>query len=82
MALESRLGNHDVQTTKASIGGRVKDPESKAAIAKEIRAVADNGPTFDVTTGVIKNKKPKKELSPEADAAKQLKGLFNKKLIA
>ena len=67
---------------EAKLGGIVKDPESKKRVASELKsAMADQlGPNFDLQTGQIKNKKPKKEVTPLQEAHKSLKALEKKNL--
>ena len=61
----------------------MKDPESKKRVASELKsAMADQlGPNFDLQTGQIKNKKPKKEVTPLQEAHKAL-WTFEKKNLS
>ena len=71
---------HKTVITQAGISGRVKDPESKKLVAKQLQGVADLMPDFDLKTGQIKQKKVPKEKSPIELAIKDLKTLCNKLL--
>jgi len=63
------------------VGGRVKDPEQKKMIAKNIGDFG--GPTMmDLETGAFKAKKAKKEKAPNAVAAADLKSFEKKNLVS
>ena len=67
-----------VEHTKACISGRVRDNESKKLVAKQMQEIGNGMPQFDLKTGVIKSKKAKKEVPPEAEILRELKTLNNK----
>lgn len=79
--------NHEISTeviqsqtfTEASVGGRVKDPEAKKAIAKEMGDLG-SAPLMDLETGAFKAKKVKKEKSAEEAAMCDLKA-YEKKFL-
>lgn len=66
--------------TEASVGGRVKDPELKMAIAKEMGDLG-SAPLMDLETGAFKAKKVKKEKSPQEAAMSELKAYEKKFLV-
>ena len=65
-----------------SVGGRVKNPELKQAVAKQLGQAISNlegAAMVDLKTGRIASKKAKKEKSPEQlalDEVKKLNGKF------
>ena len=46
-----------------------------------MQALADLGPQFDLKTGLLKQKKVKKEKTPQEEAAKDIKAFEKKTLI-
>lgn len=65
---------------KVSLSGRVRDDASKQLIAKQLQGLAEDMPRFDLETGQIKGKKPKKEKTPQEQAVADLKQ-FEKKML-
>ena len=67
--------------TKATVGGRVRDADAKKLVAKQLNEATADLPQFDLKTGAIKQKKAKKEKTPEQEAARELKLLDKKNLV-
>ena len=65
---------------KVSLSGRVRDGASKQLIAKQLQGLTEDMPRFDVETGQIKCKKPKKSKTPQEQAVVDLKQ-FEKKIL-
>lgn len=65
---------------KASVGGRVKDLQSKQAIAKKIGDIGSTN-LIDLETGAFKVKKAKKQKSPEEQAMADMKALEKRLLV-
>ena len=65
---------------EVSLSGRVRDGGSKQLIAKQLGALAEDMPRFDLETGQIKVKKAKKQKTPEEQALADLK-VFEKKML-
>lgn len=65
---------------KASLGGRVKDVNARKMLAKQMGDLSSEFASMDMKTGQIKQRKPKKEVSAEQTAMKDLKTLEKRKL--
>lgn len=65
---------------KVSIGGRVKDLQSKQAIARKIGDIGSTS-LIDLETGAFKAKKAKKQKTPEENAMADVKTLEKKLLV-
>ena len=63
------------------MGGRVKDPEQKRMVAKNIGDIG-GATMMDLESGAFKPKKAKKEKSPNAVAVADLKGFEKKNLVS
>ena len=62
------------------LSGRVSDAASKQLVAKQLSALEDTVPRFDMETGQIRSKKAKKQKSPNEQAQADLKQ-FDKKIL-
>ena len=77
------MGN-DISSTsflsKASVGGLVKDADSKKSIAKSLGDM-DGPALMDLETGAFKAKKAKREKTPAEKAVSDLKAFEKKTLV-
>lgn len=64
--------------SEVSISGRVRDDAAKKLLAKQLGSLNDDIARFDIETGQIKSKKPKKEKTPAELALQEIK-TFEKK---
>lgn len=69
--------------SQVNLSGRVRDAAGKALLQKQLGDVSGShlGPSFDVKTGTIRQKKQKKEKTPEETAIAALKILEKKFLV-
>lgn len=77
---EPRLQTTLRATSEAKLGGRVKDTNARKMLAKQLGEFGNEFANFDLSTGQVKQRKAKKEQSPEQLAMKDLKTLFKKQL--
>lgn len=69
--------------SQVNLSGRVRDAAGKALLQKQLGDVSGShlGPSFDVKTGTIRQKKQKKEKTPQETAIAALKILEKKFLV-
>ena len=73
------FGSSNSQYTKATLSGRVRDGAGRDVFKKQLQGLTDSLPEmFDLKTGRLTTKKPKKEKTPEELVMADVKKLHKK----
>lgn len=64
--------------TKVTLNGRVRGADAKNMLAKQLQGLGSAPDFMNLTTGVIRSKKAKKEKTPEEEAMFEMKKMHKK----